>query len=54
MSTGRPFAEIHQMAQKKRRAPVNITNHKTFEAAIWDAFEPYATELMDDERVWSD
>jgi hypothetical protein len=40
------------MTQKKRRARAKITDRKTFETAIWAAFEPYAVKLMDDEREW--
>jgi len=40
------------MPEKKRRSPARITNSKTFEAAIWTAFEPYAVKLIDDDRAW--
>lgn len=39
------------MPQERRRSLVKITSRITFEAAIWVAFEPYATKLIDDERT---
>lgn len=58
MSTGRRFTErlpprnYLPMPQEKKRTPAKITNRKTFEAAIWAAFEPYGRKLVNDGRAW--